>query len=62
MPKLTKNFPRSGKFPVRVLLAGKTHVRFHIDVGFGDPLIGSAEELVGDNVLDFTGLAQPRPP
>lgn len=46
-----------GRFPVEVRLAGKTYVRFHIDVGFGDPLIGSAEELVGDNILDFVGIS-----
>lgn len=46
-----------GRFPVEALLAGRTYVRFHIDVGFGDPLIGLAEELVGDKILDFVGIA-----
>lgn len=46
-----------GRFPVEVLLAGKTYVRFHMDVGFGDPLIGSPEQLTGDTVLDFVGIS-----
>lgn len=47
-------------FPVEALLAGKVFGRFHIDVGFGDAVIGEPEELLGDTMLAFAGLAPAR--
>ena len=50
--------PQGGaSFPVEALLAGKTFGRFHIDVGFGDPVGGDPEIVVGDDILGFAGIA-----
>lgn len=48
-----------GRFPCEVLLAGRVFARFHIDVGIGDPLLGSPEQLNGDDLLDFAGIDPP---
>jgi hypothetical protein len=45
------------RFPVTALVAGKTFAKFHVDVGFGDPLLLAPEELVGQDFLEFAGLA-----
>lgn len=59
--KLLPGAPQGGaSFPVEALLAGKTFGRFHIDVGFGDPLGGEPEVVSGDDVLDFAGIAAAR--
>lgn len=44
------------RFPVEATLAGKEYGRFHIDVGFGDAVVGLPESLVGDDLLAFAGL------
>ena len=44
------------RFPVEAKLAGKTYERFHIDVGFGDAVVGSPELLTGDDLLGFAGI------
>ncbi len=49
-----------GSFPVIARMAGRDFARFHIDVGFGDPLIGSPEALVGEDLLGFAGVAAAR--
>lgn len=49
-----------GKFPVVARLGGKEFGRSSIDVGFGDPLVGVPEELVGQDLLEFAGLAPAR--
>lgn len=45
------------RFPITALLAGKVFAKFHLDVGFGDPLTSPAEHLVGQDFLDFAGIA-----
>jgi len=49
-----------GVFPVVARMAGRDFARFHIDVGFGDPEMGEAEELVGDDLLEFIGVPPTR--
>jgi hypothetical protein len=46
--------------PVVARLDGRDFARFHLDVGFGDPVLGGAESLEGDNLLDFAGIAPAR--
>ena len=48
------------RFPIDALIAGRTFGRFHLDVGFGDPISGDPEELVGDDLLAFAGIAPAR--
>lgn len=53
--------PEGGaSFPVEARLVGKTFGRFHIDVGFGDPVQGEPEVLIGDDMLSFAGIAPAR--
>lgn len=49
-----------GRFPVTVSLEGKNYGAFALDAGFGDPMLGAAEELVGSDWLAFAGL-EPAP-
>jgi hypothetical protein len=41
-------------------MAGRDFARFHIDVGFGDAVLGEPESLVGDDLLAFAGMAPAR--
>lgn len=53
--------PQGGaSFPVDALLVGKTFGRFHIDVGFGDPVQGEPDVLTGDDMLAFAGIGPAR--
>jgi hypothetical protein len=45
-----------GRFPIEARLAGREYARFHLDVGFGDAVIGAAERLVGEDHLAFAGV------
>jgi hypothetical protein len=45
------------RFSVNALLAGKSFAKFHLDVGFGDPVLSTPEKLVGQNFLGFAGIA-----
>ncbi|MBX3412560.1 MAG: nucleotidyl transferase AbiEii/AbiGii toxin family protein [Pirellulales bacterium] len=45
------------RFPVTALLAGRTFAKFHLDIGFGDPISATPEELVGQDFLGFAGVA-----
>lgn len=45
------------RFPVTALLAGRTFAKFHLDIGFGDPISANPEELVGQDFLGFAGVA-----
>lgn len=45
-----------GRFPVEARLAGRRYVGFHLDVGFGDAVLGAPEQLVGGDFLAFAGL------
>ncbi|MGE0145007.1 MAG: nucleotidyl transferase AbiEii/AbiGii toxin family protein [Planctomycetota bacterium] len=49
------------RFAAECRLAGKIYGRrFGVDVGFGDPLVGEPDEIVGDRLLDFAGLEPAR--
>ena len=49
------------RFSAECRLAGKLYgSRFGIDVGFGDPLVGEPDEVVGDRLLDFAGIEPAR--
>lgn len=49
------------RFAAECRLAGKIYGRrFGVDVGFGDPLVGEPDEVLGDRLLDFAGIAPPR--
>lgn len=45
-----------GRFPVTATLAGGIFERFHLDLGFGDPMSTSPEQLEGQDYLGFAGL------
>ena len=45
------------RFPCIASLASKVYERFHIDLGFGDVVIGTPEPLVGDDLLAFADIA-----
>jgi hypothetical protein len=51
------NAPKGGgRYPCEAKLVGKTYVKFHIDVGVGDAVVGKPERLIGDDVLEFAGI------
>lgn len=45
------------RFSVNALLAGKSFAKFHLDVGFGDPVLSTSEKLLGQDFLGFAGIA-----
>jgi len=46
------------RFQARAMLAGKVYGnQFGIDVAFGDPMFGAAEQIQGSNFLSFAGIA-----
>jgi len=49
-----------GVFGVVARMAGRDFARFHIDVGFGDGVVGEAETLIGDELMEFAGVAPAR--
>lgn len=50
--------PEGGaRFPCVATLASKVYERFHIDLGFGDAVMGTPEPLVGDDLLAFAEIA-----
>jgi len=45
------------RFPFRALLDGRTFEEFHVDVGFGDPILEPIEKLEApSNLLDFAEI------
>lgn len=48
------------RFPVNALLAGRSFAKFHLDVGFGDPVLTDPEELIGQDYLGFAGILPAR--
>ncbi|MHC4844954.1 MAG: nucleotidyl transferase AbiEii/AbiGii toxin family protein [Planctomycetota bacterium] len=55
--KLIEAAPGGGaRFGVVVALAGREYGRFHVDVGVGPLHSGHAEQLTGDDLLDFAGI------
>jgi len=50
--------PRGGaRYPVEARMAGRVFERFHVDVGVGDALVDAPEQLLGDDLLGFAGIA-----
>lgn len=48
------------RFMAECKLAGKVYAaRFRVDVAFGDPMLGEPDIVVGDDTLDFVGIAPP---
>ncbi|MBE2235084.1 MAG: nucleotidyl transferase AbiEii/AbiGii toxin family protein [Anaerolinea sp.] len=45
---------------VEARLAGRVFVRFHLDIGFGDPVAGPFEWIAGSAFLDFAGIPPAR--
>lgn len=48
------------RYPVTALIAGRPFASFHLDVGIGDPVIQTPEELLGEDFLGFAGLPPAR--
>jgi hypothetical protein len=46
-----------GVFGVVAKVAGREFVRFHIDVGLGDVVLGQPERLAGDDLMSFADIA-----
>jgi len=49
-----------GAFGVLARMAGRDFGRFHIDIGFGDGVVGEVETLVGDDLMEFAGIEPAR--
>jgi predicted nucleotidyltransferase component of viral defense system len=50
--------PEQGfRFPVRCLLDGRQFENFHLDVGYGDPVLEAPELLTTPNLLAFAEIA-----
>ncbi|MFH1531821.1 MAG: nucleotidyl transferase AbiEii/AbiGii toxin family protein [Pseudomonadota bacterium] len=47
------------RFPVDARLAGRTFVKFHVDIGIGDPLLEPTDLLTGRDWLGFAGIPAP---
>lgn len=48
------------RFRAECTIAGKRFgQRFGVDVAFGDPMVGAAELMTGEDLLDFIGVAPP---
>jgi len=47
------------RFPIDARLAGRTFVKFHVDIGIGDPLLEPTETLSGWDWLGFAGIPAP---
>lgn len=46
-----------GVFSIVSKVAGRDFARFHIDIGFGDVVLGEPECLPGDDLMAFAGIA-----
>lgn len=51
---------RGFRFPIRCLLDGRRFDTFHLDVGYGDPILEAPVELVAPNLLAFAEIAPAR--
>jgi Nucleotidyl transferase AbiEii toxin, Type IV TA system len=47
---------RGFRFPIRCLLDGRPFETFHLDVGYGDPILEAPVELTGPNLLAFAEI------
>jgi hypothetical protein len=50
----------SARFSVEARLAGRPFARFHVDVGWADPVVGIPEWTEGNHMLDFAGIPPAR--
>lgn len=57
--KLTVAPGGGGVFSVIAKVAGREFARFHIDIGFGDAILGGPERLAGDDLLAFAEIPPP---
>ena len=48
-----------GVFSVVAKVAGREFARFHLDIGFGDAMLGGPERLAGDDLLAFAEIPPP---
>ncbi|MCA9285544.1 MAG: nucleotidyl transferase AbiEii/AbiGii toxin family protein [Phycisphaerales bacterium] len=48
-----------GVFSVIAKVAGREFARFHLDIGFGDAVVGAPDRLHGDDLLAFAGIRPP---
>lgn len=50
--------PEGGfRFPVEAVMDGRPFVKFHMDIGIGDALIEPVEKIIGEDWLEFAGIA-----
>ncbi len=47
------------RYPVTAQMDGRTFVKFHVDIGIGDPLLEPIEVLTGRDWLGFAGIPAP---
>lgn len=47
------------RYPVEAILAGRTFVKFHVDVGLGDIVMEPLDQVVTRDWLSFAGIAAP---
>jgi len=47
------------RYPVAARMDGRTFVKFHVDIGIGDPLLEPTDELSGRDWLAFAGIPAP---
>jgi Nucleotidyl transferase AbiEii toxin, Type IV TA system len=45
------------RFPIRCLLDGRQFENFHLDVGYGDPVLEAADVLTAPDLLGFADIA-----
>ena len=45
------------RFPIRCLLDGRQFENFHLDVGYGDPVLETPDVLTAPDLLAFAGIA-----
>jgi len=57
--EISEDDPGAVRYQVRAELAGRTFEEIHVDVAFGDPLIGTPERVTGPGLLEFAGVKTP---
>jgi len=57
--EISEDDPGAVRYLVRAELAGRTFEEMHVDVAFGDPLVGAPEQVTGPGLLEFAGIETP---
>lgn len=57
--EISEDDPGTLRFLLRAELAGRIFEEIRVDVAFGDPLIGTPEQLTGPGLMAFAGIAAP---